>query len=116
MKNLILISLLLIGLGLKAAHFTDGISEKAKTEYNVLKSIESFDITYAVDSCDSNYFYQVDQVPLENVADLSPKVKPIETVNLQVWRNLQSHRQSKWDDERLCKNNLVEDIKAPPKR
>lgn len=113
MKNLILISLLFIGLGLRAAHFTDGISEKAKTEYNVLKSIDSFEITYAVDSNAINYFTKVDEVALEKVV-LSPSVKPISIVNLQVWRNLQSHRQSKNDDEQPLKTEYFPQKKAPP--
>lgn len=114
MKNLILISLLFVGLRLRAAHFTDVISEKQKTQYNVLKSIESFEITYAVDSNVTNYFTKVDELALEKVVILSPSVKPIGIINLQVWRNLQSHRQSKKGEDNTRNVNYLAEIKAHP--
>jgi predicted P-loop ATPase/GTPase len=106
--------LLFVGLGLKAAHFTDVISEKAKTEYNVLKSIDSFEIAYAVDSNSTNYFTTVDQVALDKVVILSPSVKPIVIISLQVWRNLQSYRQCKKGEDDTKNVYYSTQLKAPP--
>jgi len=114
MKNYILLSLLFLSLGLRSAHFTDVISEKQKTEYNVLKYLSSPDFVAVADSAESNYFTPVDNWQLEKLAVKTPSVKPVDLVNLQVWRNLQSHRQSKNDDEQALKTEYFPQKKALP--
>jgi hypothetical protein len=113
MKNLILLSLLFVSLGLRAAHFTDVISEKQKPEYNVLNYQFPTDFVVVADSAESNYFTSVDSWQ-EKIVAFTPSVKPIDIVNLQVWRNLQSHRQSKNGDEHGIETELLAQIKAPP--
>jgi len=116
MKSLILALLLFVGLGLRAASFTDAISEKSKIEYNCSKQIPCVDFAVVeFNHLETSYFTKVDSLVFKRNEQIACQSGYFDLPDkLLSWRVLQENRQGGNDD--ITINLEKAETKAPPKR